>query len=114
MARFLKWLLAAPFILLFLIFAIANAHVVDVRFNPLDSGDVPDFAIRAPLFVVLIGAIMVGVVLGGIVTWFGQGKYRRAARQNRADADRWRAQAQTAPAPTAPPPAGPATSPHSN
>ena len=91
MIRFLKWLLAAPFILAFLAFAFANHHSVDVRFNPFDGGDVQNFAIQAPLFAVLIGAIMLGVVLGGAAAWLGQGKYRRAAKLNRADAERFRA-----------------------
>ena len=93
MLRFVKWLLAAPFILAFLAFATINRQYVQIKFNPLDGGDVPDFSIGAPLFVVLIGSIMAGVALGGVATWLGQGKYRRAARQNRADADRWRSQA---------------------
>src|SRR5579862_9107247 len=110
MARFFKWLLAAPFILAFLLFAVANRHLVTVAFDPFSGGDIPNFSISAPLFVVLILAMMFGVVLGGAATWIGQGKHRKAARQNRAEADRWRAQAQMAqppapaPAPAHPPP----------
>ena len=103
MLRFLKWLLAAPFILAFLAFAFANHHSVDVRFSPFDGGDVQNFAIQAPLFIVLIGSIMFGLVLGGAATWLGQGKYRRAAKANRADAERFRAQGRAAAgAPSAP------------
>jgi integration host factor subunit beta len=98
--RTLKWLVAAPFILAFAMFAFANRQSVLVSFNPLDSGDVPDFAIRAPLFMVLIGAIMLGVILGGVAVWFGHGKHRRAARQARADAERWRQEAQRAQPPS--------------
>ena len=38
--------------------------------------------------------MMIGVVAGGAATWFAQGHYRRAARQSRAEADRWRAEAE--------------------
>ena len=102
--RILKWILAAPFILAFALFALANRQVVSVGLDPFNGGDIPNSAIVAPLFIILILAMMVGVVLGGVVTWFGQGKYRKAARQNRAEADRWRQQAQTAQAQAANPP----------
>ena len=103
MVRFLKLVLIAPFAILFLIFAFANRHIVTVSFDPFASGDIPAFTIEAPLFVVLILAMMIGVVAGGAATWFAQGKHRRAERQNRAEADRWRAEAQAARAQALPP-----------
>ncbi len=93
MVRFLKLVLIAPFAVLFLIFAFANRHTVTVSFDPFASGDIPAFTIEAPLFIVLILAIMVGVVAGSAATWLAQGKHRRAARQCRAEADKWRAEA---------------------
>jgi uncharacterized integral membrane protein len=94
MVRFLKLVLIAPFAILFLIFAFANRHMVTVSFDPFASGDVPAVAIEAPLFVALTLAMMIGVVAGGAATWLAQGKYRRAARQSRAEADKWRAEAE--------------------
>ena len=96
MVRFLKLVLIAPIAILLLIFAFANRHFVTVSFDPFESGDIPAFAIQAPLFVALIAAMMIGVVAGGVTTWFAQGKHRRAARQNRAEADKWRAEAEAA------------------
>jgi uncharacterized integral membrane protein len=96
MVRFLKFVVIAPFAVLFLIFAFANRQFVIVSFDPFASGDVPAFAIEAPLFVVLIATAMLGVVAGGAATWLAQRKYRRAARQNRAEADKWRAEADRA------------------
>jgi uncharacterized integral membrane protein len=102
MLRFLKLLIIAPVAILFLMFAFANRHVVDISFDPFDSGDVPAFSIQAPMFVVLILAVMLGVVCGGVATWLGQGKHRRAARAARADADRLRADLQAVRAALAP------------
>jgi Flp pilus assembly protein TadB len=48
----------------------------------------------APLFAVVIGATMLGVVAGAFATWLSQGRHRRASRQNRIEADKWRAQAE--------------------
>jgi hypothetical protein len=42
----------------------------------------------------VIGATMLGVMAGASATWLSQGRHRRASRQNRVEADRWRAQAQ--------------------
>jgi len=49
----------------------------------LPSGDVPAFALDAPLFIVLILAAMVGVLAGGAAAWLAQGKHRRGERRNR-------------------------------
>jgi len=103
MLRFLKLLLIAPFAILLLIFAYANRHIVTVSFDPLASGETPIYSIQAPLFLVLILTIMAGVVAGGVATWFGQGKHRRAARMYRAEADGLRIELQAAKAALAPP-----------
>jgi uncharacterized integral membrane protein len=95
MKNFLKLLVLAPIAALLLIFAFANRQMVSVSFDPFE-GDIVGFAITAPLFVILILAVMLGVVAGGVATWFAQGKYRKAARQNRAEAERLRNEAQTA------------------
>ncbi len=96
MVRFLKLVLVAIVAIVFLAFAFANRHWVTVSFDPIAPGGVPALAIEAPLFVALIVAMMIGVVAGGATTWFAQGKHRRAARQNRAEADKWRAEAEAA------------------
>ena len=103
MLRFLKLLLIAPFAILFLAFAFANRHEVTVSFDPLASGETPAYSIEARMFVVLTVAVMIGVVAGGVATWIGQGKHRRAARMSRAEADNLRAELQAAKAALAPP-----------
>ena len=93
MKSWLKFILIAPFALVFIAFAYANRHFVTVEFDPFASGDIPAFSVTAPLFVVLIMTAVFGVLAGGIVTWLAQGRYRKAARQNRAEAERFRAEA---------------------
>src|SRR4051812_44749206 len=90
MKAFLKWLLLAPIIVLALVFAIANRHVVTVVFDPFGN-DVRGLSLTAPLFIVLLLAVMVGVVIGGVAAWLAQGKNRRAARLARADLAQMRA-----------------------
>lgn len=93
MRNFLKIIVLAPLAVLLLVFAFANRHIVTVSFDPFASGDIAAFAITAPLFLILILAMMIGVLAGGVATWFAQGKYRRAARQSRTEVERLRNQA---------------------
>jgi uncharacterized integral membrane protein len=94
MKNLLKVIVLTPVALLLLVFAFANRHIVTVSFDPFVAGDIPAFAITAPLFLILILAIMAGVIAGGAATWLAQGRYRRAARQNRAEAERLRSEVQ--------------------
>ena len=77
--------------LVFVIFAVANRHFVTVSFDPFNSAD-PAVAVSLPLFIVMIAVAMLGVLAGGMMTWFRQGRWRRAARQHEADARQMRAQ----------------------
>lgn len=94
MKNLLKFIVLTPIAILLLIFAFANRHIVTVSFDPFAAGDVPAFAITAPLFLVLILAVMIGVLAGGAATWLAQGKHRKAARESRAEVERLRSQAE--------------------
>ncbi len=91
MRKFFTWLVLAPLGLLFVIFAVANRHLVTVSFDPFNSAD-PSVAIRLPLFVIIIVVAILGVLAGGSATWLRQRHWRRAARQHEADALAARAQ----------------------
>ena len=92
MRKFLSTLVLVPLGLIFIVFAVANRHLVTVSFDPFGSGD-SAFDLRPePLFVIIIAAMIVGVVAGGSATWFRQRRWRRAARQHEADARQARAQ----------------------
>src|ERR1700723_3976227 len=86
-----KFLNAVVLIPLGVIFAVANRHDVTVSFDPFNSND-PALGVTLPLFVVIIAVAILGVVAGGSATWFGQRRWRRAARQHEADARKLRAQ----------------------
>lgn len=96
MARFLKLLIIAPIAILFLIFAFANRQFVTVSFDPFASIDNSAFSLEAPLFILLILSMMLGVLMGGVAVWFSQGRHRRAARESRAHAEKLRADLQAA------------------
>ena len=82
-----------PIALVLLMFAFANHQEVTVSFDPFAGNDIAGPAIRAPLFILLILAICVGVILGGLASWFRQAKLKRALRETRAEADEARIEA---------------------
>ena len=87
----LKWIVLVPLAAVVLVFALANRQAVTVTFDPF-GGSSRGLAVTLPLFVVLGLAAMIGVLTGGIATWFGQAHYRRAARRARIELDRLRAE----------------------
>jgi len=91
MRKFFTALVLIPLGLIFIVFAVANRHLVTVSFDPFNSSD-PSAGVTRPLFVVIIAVTIVGVVAGGCPTWFRQRHWRRAARQHEADARQARAQ----------------------
>ena len=91
MRKFFTALVLIPLGLIFIVFAVANRHLVTVSFDPFNSSD-PSVGVTLPLFVVIIAVAILGVVAGGSATWFRQRHWRRAARQHEADARQARAQ----------------------
>jgi uncharacterized integral membrane protein len=92
MRKFFTALVVIPLGLIFIIFAVANRHLVTVSLDPFNSAD-PSIAITLPLFVLIIVVAILGVIAGGSATWFRQRRWRRAARQHEADARQARAEA---------------------
>jgi uncharacterized integral membrane protein len=91
MRKFFTAVVLIPLGLIFVVFAVANRHLVTVSFDPFNSTD-PSIAITLPLFVVIIAMAIAGVLAGGCATWLRQRHWRRAARQHEADARAARAQ----------------------
>ena len=84
-------LILLPLGLIFIVFAVANRHLVTVSFDPFNSSD-PAIGLSLPLFVVVVLMAMLGVIAGGVATWFGQRRWRVAARRYEADAHEVRMQ----------------------
>src|ERR1700710_340940 len=91
MRKFFTALVVVPLGIIFIVFAVANRHLVTVSFDPFNSAD-PLVAVSLPLFVVIIVVAILGVAAGGMATWFRQRHWRRVARQHEADARRARAE----------------------
>jgi len=89
--KIINFAILLPLAAILVIFAVANRHWATVSFDPFNSTD-PSLSIELPLFVVILLSVILGVLAGGIATWFRQGRWRRAARRHEADAAAARAE----------------------
>ena len=92
MRKFLTLLVLVPLGIVFIVFAVANRHLVTVSFDPFGSHDSTFDLPPVPLFVIIITSLILGVAAGGAATWFRQRHWRRAARRHEADARAARSQ----------------------
>jgi len=91
MRKFLNAVVLIPLGVIFVVFAVANRHMVTVSFDPFNSND-PALGFTLPLFVVIVAVAILGVVAGGSATWLSQRRWRRAARHHEAAASEVRSQ----------------------
>ena len=85
--KIVGWVVLVPLCLGLVVFALANRHFVVINFNPFAPGDgtaAPGYGV--PLFVVLYVVLLVGVLAGGIATWFSQAEHRRREKHWRREA----------------------------
>ena len=87
--RIVGWVVLVPLCAILIVFALANREPVTLRFNPFVSSSDPGIpGVGVPLFLVIFGVLLVGVLLGGIATWFAQGQHRRDERSFRRENER--------------------------
>jgi len=89
--RIILVVILVPLAIILIALAVANRGAVLFTLDPFNPGN-PTLSVQLPLFVYLLLSVMLGVVIGSIVTWFRQSRYRRMAKQQTQEADRLRAQ----------------------
>lgn len=93
MKAFFKALILVPIALVIVLFSVANRGLVRVSLDPF-SRDLPTLSYDVPLFAIVLAAVFLGVIVGGIAAWFAQGKHRKAARRHRREAETLRSETQ--------------------
>jgi len=93
MRRFLVIFVLIPIAIVVVVLSVANRGSVTFSLDPIGAGST-GWSATAPLYVFLFAAVVLGVVIGGVATWLRQGRWRQAARSERANADRLRLEAQ--------------------
>ncbi|KQO77069.1 lipopolysaccharide assembly protein LapA domain-containing protein [Rhizobium sp. Leaf262] len=77
-----------PLAIILVVLCVANRQAVTLALNPFRPDD-SVLSFSAPFFVFIFLAVIFGVFLGSLVTWFSQGKYRKRARTEAKEAVRW-------------------------
>lgn len=72
--RLTLWLVVLPLAIFSAFFAVHNRQAVNLDFDPFP------YQVQLPVFVAVLGAILIGLIAGGIAAWLRQGKWRRQAR----------------------------------
>jgi len=79
--RRFSWLVTLPLLVVAVVFAVANRQTVPVRLWPLR------IELELPLFLLVLGALGLGLLAGMVAGWLGAGGARRRAREERARAE---------------------------
>ena len=75
--RFIGWIIAVPMAFVVIAFAIANRRTVGVYLDPLP------YELDIPLWAAVIGALAFGFILGAVIRWLFDRRWRSEARQAR-------------------------------
>ncbi|UJQ93312.1 LapA family protein [Mariluticola halotolerans] len=86
--RIVGWFVLVPLCAILIVFALANRHAVPVRFDPVSPGSPLIADVNTPLFIVIYGMLILGVLLGGFAAWLAQGRVRRERRRFKRENDR--------------------------
>ena len=86
--------LGLPAAIIVIALAVANRHSTTVSFDPTTTVEqAPAVAATMPMWILLFGTLVLGVVIGGIAAWASQHRYRAEARSKRREANHWHSKA---------------------
>lgn len=75
--KYISWIITIPILAIAIIFAVNHRQRTPIDLWPLPMEVAP------PLYMLVLGAIFIGFLLGGTVVWWSQGRHRRRARERR-------------------------------
>lgn len=75
--RLIGWLIAIPAGLIVIAFAVANRGTVTLNLDPFP------LAIDAPVWTIAVGGLLAGFLLGALIRWLFDHKWRHMARSGR-------------------------------
>lgn len=97
MGRILSIIIGLPVSILLVALAVANRRPVTLSLDPF-SPNAPALSVTVPLFSIIFGGVILGLVIGGLYTWLRQGRHRRQARQAKRDLSRLKTASEAGPA----------------
>lgn len=91
--RIVNVLILIPIAIVLIVLSVANRQSVTLALNPFRPED-SVLSVTAPFFVYLFLAVIFGLVVGSLATWFTQGKHRKRARIEASEAVKWHTEAE--------------------
>lgn len=73
--RHLSWIVTIPVTVVAVVFAVANREPVPLSFWPLP------WSVDLPVYLIVLGCLLAGFLLGGFVAWVAAAPRRRRARR---------------------------------
>ena len=92
MKRFLQFIIFAPVAIILIALSVANRQEIKLSLDPFSQTE-PWLEIALPAYWLIFGSLAVGVLIGGLVSWLKQGKFRKEAREQRFQAAKARHEA---------------------
>ncbi len=86
------YLIVVPLAIVLVTLGVINRAPVTIALDPFSPAD-PALALTMPLYILVYGAIILGIIIGGATDWIRQGRWRREARERRYEARRWQNEA---------------------
>lgn len=80
--KVLSWVIGLPIAVLAIIFAVSNRDAVQVDLWPLP------WEVMLPLYLLVLGALALGLVVGAVVAWISSGSARSRARREHRRANK--------------------------
>jgi hypothetical protein len=90
--RILSLLIAFPLGAVLVAIAVSNRQPVALILDPFRPEN-PALSVELPVYAYLLGALLLGVIIGGLAAWMGQRRWRQTARTQGRRAARWQAEA---------------------
>jgi uncharacterized integral membrane protein len=75
--KFLFWLVLVLVVAVLIVFAVSNRETVTIDFWPLPT------LVDIPLYLVILGTLVFGFIVGELMGWIGSWRWRREARRGR-------------------------------
>lgn len=84
MRKLLNFVVLLPVGIVLIALSVANRHSVRFSLDPLNL-ESPFFSFSMPFFVYLFLALLAGMLIGGMATWWTQGRHRKELKSVRAE-----------------------------
>lgn len=86
--------IALPVAIILILLSVANRQAVTLSLDPFNAA-APAVSLTWPFFVFLFAALLCGMIIGSVATWWSQGSHRRKEREFRTESVKWKSEAES-------------------